>query len=221
MDFKHAFYLELIKTSLSLLVLGVTWLLGQQILAYWEVQKKQKELDIGTATQFQQLYGEFKTVWRLWKIYYFNDLNNNKDITLKTFPPPEHLRWELLKRATAAEGSVESILVKMATERDLSANQLEYLGLFRQAYQQLREAIRDNKPINWKREDAEYKLLNDLASETATIIFSSKHLKYSELSKGQMQLKTITDYTLNNWEIKTMEIDKVKAGNRMSEPRNK
>lgn len=68
MSFQQSVFLELIKTGLAVLVLGISWFVGQQILAYWEIKKKRRELDIATVTEFQQLYGEYKEVWRLWKL---------------------------------------------------------------------------------------------------------------------------------------------------------
>ncbi|MBI5301519.1 MAG: hypothetical protein HY868_05230 [Chloroflexi bacterium] len=51
MTFIEQVYIELIKTAFALFVLGLTWFVGQRILAYWEIKKKRKELDIATATQ--------------------------------------------------------------------------------------------------------------------------------------------------------------------------
>jgi hypothetical protein len=200
--------LEIIKTILSLFILGMTWLIGQRVLAFWELRKKRKELDILTAVQFQQLYGEFTTVWRLWKVFHFNSLRENKDLNGIEFPPPEAFRWELLKRASAAEGGVESVLVKLSTERALTKDEIKTLGLFRQAYQQLREAIRNNEPINWKADDAEYILFKNLVSMTACIIYSSKQLKHPIPSKAQSQLSGITNIRSKHWK---QEVDEIKA----------
>jgi hypothetical protein len=203
--------LEIIKTILTLFILGFTWFVGQRILAFWEVKKKRKELDILTATQFHELYGEFTTVWRLWKVYYFNDMRGNKDMSGKEFIPPEGFRWELLKRACAAEGGVESIMVKLSMERALNKEEIETLGLFRQSYQQLRQAIRNNEPINWKVNDVEYMLFKSLASSTACIIFSSKQLRRPTQDIAQFQLKSITNFRSRHWKQRA---DEIKASER-------
>jgi hypothetical protein len=68
MQFSDYVCLELIKTGLSLSILLVTWFLGQQILSFWELRKKEKELAVARATEFHRLYGEFRTVLRLWRV---------------------------------------------------------------------------------------------------------------------------------------------------------
>ena len=56
--------LEAIKTLMSALLLLLSWLVGQKIVARWDVIKKQRELDIAVARDFQKLYGEFKEISR-------------------------------------------------------------------------------------------------------------------------------------------------------------
>src|SRR5262245_31485222 len=52
-------------------------------------------------------------------------------------------RWDLLDRACTCEGNLESILVRLASERPLESDDIEVLGCFRQLYQKLRQCIRD------------------------------------------------------------------------------
>jgi hypothetical protein len=183
MPFGDSVLLELIKSGFALVLLAITWGFGQSIIAIWDVRKKQRELDIATTAQFQQLYGEFKEIGRLWKIY-----KRREDATM-TYP--ENTRWELLKRAIAAESKIEAILVKLSTERSLDEGELEQLGLFRQCYQQLREAIRDNEELVFSEYGLEYKFFNNLASHTACLIASGKQTRRLSRDIASQNLKVI------------------------------
>lgn len=174
MEFWNNVYLELIKTGLASLTLGFGWFVGQRIIASWDIRKKHQELDIATATQFHKLYGEFKEVSRLWRTVCFKPASDKEPASGKKSAFPEGITFELLRRATAAEGGVEAIIVKLATEKDLKLEDIKTLGLFRQAYQKLRESIREDESLDWIYGTPEYDLYNDLASKTASIISSSK-----------------------------------------------
>ncbi len=198
--------LELFKTLLSIIVLLITWVVGMRILTFWEIKKKRKELDLVNSTEFHKLYGEFTTVWRLWKIYWKNYVNKNESSEKLS-----DLYWELLKRASAAEGGIEAILVKLSSERKLNSEEMETLGLFRQAFQQLRESIREKNNMDWQRESPEYKLLKELTSKTILIINPDNKLKSPKfkLTKrqfssilAQQQLSQITEINSNNWKNK-------------------
>lgn len=69
MGFGDTVIIEVIKTAFSLALLGVTWFVGQRVIYYWDVKRKAREADLAIATQFQQLFGEFKEVWRVWKAF--------------------------------------------------------------------------------------------------------------------------------------------------------
>ena len=196
MPFWDSVTLEVIKTGLTILVLGIGWLLGQRIVAYWDIRKKRQELDIATATQFHKLYGEFKEVSRLWRAFKYSE---------KKLSYPGEMSVELLKRAAAAEGELEAIIVKLAVERRLDDDEKKTLGLFRQAYQKLRHAIRGDKDLKWTRGTPEYKLYNNLASKTAYLIFSKKATRHPKSSGAAVALQKITDYTQEDWKT---EVDK-------------
>lgn len=200
-----AVQIEFIKTILALFVLGVTWFVGQRILAYWEIKKKRKELEIATTTQFQQLYGEYKAVWRLWKIFY-------KEVSRKhDFAAPDHTRWELLQRAITAESGIEAIVMKLATERMLTASDIENLGLFRQGYQKLRQAIRDNTPLDYNYKSPEYILFNELASKVASLVSAGKQKKPPEPIKAYEHLTEIAKYRSEHWDNKVKEVQAIQA----------
>lgn len=200
MTFNDYLILEFIKTGLALVVLVVTWFFGQRILAYWELKKKRKELDIATATQFQHLYGEYKQLWRLWKVF-----SNRSEYDLLV---PDHTRWELLQRATAAESSVEAVIVKLTTERAINKTDIETLGLFRQAYQQLRQGIRDNKTLRLSHESPEYILFNELSDKVACLIMSGKQIDHPVAKVVIQNHKQIVDFRSRHW---TAEIEKTRG----------
>jgi hypothetical protein len=161
--------IELVKSGLNLAIglvtLLLTWLVGQRVLSFWEAKKKRKELDIALVVQFQNLYGEYKIVWRLWKIFQASD---------HVFSSPDHTRWNLIERATRAEGSIEAMLLKLAVERELVHEEIRALGLFRQAYQSLREGILDSESLDYPWDSPEYLLFNELSIEVAHILEKSK-----------------------------------------------
>ena len=156
-----------------------------RIIAYWDIRKKRQELDIAIAREFHKLYGEFKEVSRLWRAFTFTGDRNQQLIF------PDTTRLDLLKRANASEGSVEAIVVKLATERDLTDDDIKTLGLFRQVYQQLRKAIRDGVPLESTYGTSEYTLFNDLASKIACIISSNKN-KMCPIAEAPDVLRKIT-----------------------------
>lgn len=186
--------LELIKTGFGCLLLALGWFVGQRIIAFWDIRKKRQEIDFETAKQFHQLYGEFKEVSRLWRTFCFTGERSRR----LEFPP--HFHFELLRRATAAEGGVEGIIVKLATERLLTPDDIRNLGLFRQAYQQLRQAIRDGSELDWINKTAAYDLYNELATATSSIVFSNKRpTKLPGYDEASLHLKSITSIRLEDW----------------------
>jgi hypothetical protein len=186
-SFCQEIVLEVVKTVIALLALA---LVGQRVIAHWDIRKKRLELDIAVANQFHQLYGEFKTVWRLWKAF-----KDNKGIKF-----PDDTRAELLKRATSAESGVEAITVKLATERSLSETDLETLGLFRQAFQLVREAIRYDQQLNWQYNSPEYLLFNDLASDVARMISFSDKGKSPGREEAKSNFQKVTGIRREDWE---------------------
>lgn len=190
MQFSENVWLEVIKTGLSLLLLAIGWFIGQRIVAYWDIKKKRQELDIATATQFHKLYGEFKEVSRLWRAFKYRQ---------KKLAYPESMPMELQRRAAAAEGELEAIIVKLAAERRLDEDEKKTLGLFRQAYQKLREVIRGDEDFIWTHETPEYKLYNVLASKTAYIIFSKKAKKHRRSDDAADALLEITSQGPKAW----------------------
>jgi hypothetical protein len=192
MEFCDNVKLEMIKTALACFTLGLGWFVGQRIITYWDIKKKRQELDIAVARQFHKLYGEFKELSRLWRAFTFTGERTQPLVF------PEATRVDLLKRATASEGGVEAIVVKLATERDLTDDDIKTLGIFRQVYQQLRKAIRNGEPLESTYGTSAYTLFNDLASKMTCIISSSK-TKMCPTAKAPGIMRRITAIRSEEW----------------------
>ena len=94
--------LELMKFGFSLLLLAAGWLIGERIIAGWDLRKKRQELDIASAVEFQQLYGELKAVGRAWREYRRRAAH---------LSPPQNVEWQLLSSAIAAESKYEAVVI--------------------------------------------------------------------------------------------------------------
>ena len=61
---------ELIKTVISIvngiILLALTWFVGQRIAFQWNIRQKRRELQLTSLQQFYIAYGEFFAVWKLW-----------------------------------------------------------------------------------------------------------------------------------------------------------
>jgi hypothetical protein len=178
--------LEILKASFSLLVtlfgLVLAWVIGYRLSANWNLFQKQRETDIANIQQFYSLYGEFKEISKTWRL-----IKRSQDSSLKI---PSDSRWLLLARSCVIESKNEAILVKLATERDLKDDSLKTLGLFRQALQQLRESIRDDKEIPFASRGTEYVFFNDLVAKAGFIISSSPLDKTLDQENTLQRLKT-------------------------------
>jgi hypothetical protein len=123
-----------------LITLSAGWLIGQRVTDRWEQARKRRELDLSALEELYRCYGEFYAVWKAWRTCTDPE---------RPSPAPPGAAWDLLLRATAAEGSVEALLTKIVTERELDLAEVDALGALRQAYHELRHAIREGKPLPW------------------------------------------------------------------------
>lgn len=140
MNWEVEFNKALLNSIPVLLGVLATGLVGAGLGFWWNLQLKRRESDLATVKVFHDLYGEFFAVWKLWNYYV-------RDIGPDVFPDAS--RWELLERASAAEGGMEAILIGLASKHRSSPTSLDALGQFRQLYQQLRESIRNNRALEW------------------------------------------------------------------------
>jgi hypothetical protein len=140
--------LELLKAGLALVVAAVSLCIantfGQRLSRRWDEARRQRELDLVALSSFYRLYGEFFAIWKEWSVA-------RPRAGEHRIRPKEDVAWSLLQRACEVEGGFEAILVKLSLERTtLKEPQRQMMARFRQAYQSLREAIREGKPLGWR-----------------------------------------------------------------------
>ena len=182
---------ELIKAAFSFLsaalVITLGWLVGQRLTYAWNVRQKRREFQLSSSQQFYLAYGEFFVVWKLW---------NRLD---RTAPASNERMWELHKRAAAAEAIIEGTLVKVSSEVNLDDEQIGTLGHFRQAFQQLRQAIRQDRHLPWhSSEHPEYRTFKTLAVDVAILLGKDWPSQPPSRKRASDQLIQITS---NRWEM--------------------
>lgn len=190
MPMTDAQHLELFKSLLTLSVsvatLALGWLVGQRLTMRWNVRQKQREFDLATAQEFHRLYGEFFRIWKLWNY----SLSPNRGCAGS--------RSDLLERACAAEGAVESLFARLAASRSLRPVDIQAVGRFRQAYQRLRQSIAHGSKLDWAYSDhPEYLAFKQLAMEVAMLIVSESPPSQAEVEEHANALVSITS---NRWE---------------------
>jgi hypothetical protein len=185
-----SFWIQLVNAALSLAVatitLGLGWLVGQRLTYRWNIRQKRREAQMSIAQQFYSAYGEFFALWKLW---------NRLDPDAASF---EERRWELHKRAAAAEACIESILVKLSSELRLDQDQIATLGCFRQGFQTIRQVIQTGVHLPWSfSEHPQYAAFKTLASRMGTLLASNwpEQLPTTELAASQFRR-----ITANYWE---------------------
>jgi hypothetical protein len=170
--------MEVFKALLSLgigvIIAALGWFLSSFITKRWDRFQREREAGLAAAKMFYELYGEFFAIWKLW-----NTLNSTA---------PDERCWELHNRTAFAEGKVEALIVKIASERTLTQSQIETLGMFRQPYQSLRESSEHPQYLEFKKR----------AIETAAILAGFK-------LNQSIQLLQIT--TNEPWERKFADLE--------------
>ncbi|PTB17302.1 hypothetical protein C9I57_28490 [Trinickia symbiotica] len=180
--------IEIPKLTSSVVLLALAWFVGQRLTVAWNLRQKQKENDLATARDFHALYGEFFAIWKLWNYYV-------RDVGAKSLEGAS--RWALLVRACEAEAKLETTFVRLACEQRLKPDDIAVLGHFRQVYQQLRQAIRDNRPLAWdSATHADYLLFKTLAPQVASLIVGESGLA----GDRDVAASVLVEITSNKWE---------------------
>jgi hypothetical protein len=183
-NLEHELIKGLISAASGIGLLVLTWFIGQRLSYQWSVREKRRELQLVSLQQFYAAYGEFFAVWKLWNRLSHDDTEYSER------------RWELLKRSAAAEATIEGTLVKLSVELNLQDTDVEALGRFRQAFQQLRESIRNDVRLPWHSGDRpEYLTFKALAINVAYLLTGSD--SPVALVKAQDQIIQVTS---NRWE---------------------
>ncbi|MEO5814875.1 MAG: hypothetical protein ABIT20_06300 [Gemmatimonadaceae bacterium] len=194
--------MEVFKSLLSLGLLAMTWVVGQRIIASWELRKKRNELDVAAAERFQQLYGELKEVARLWR--------SAKRPKGDAPTLPDGLQWDLVARATSAESKYETLVIKLSTERRLTASQIKTLGLFRQAVQEVRDSIRKGEIVPASGLGGEYLAFNDLAAEVTCLVGTSAKRSAVGGEVAQQNLQNIALVRKREWHAMALRYEQTK-----------
>lgn len=193
----QAFISEIPNYIGTIALLGLGWLVGMRITHHWNMKRTQHELDLNASKSFEGLYGEFFAIWKLWNYY-------RRDIGEENFP--KDLWFMVMDRAATSEGKLESLLVGIVSDRKLSDDDIKTLGMFRQGYQQLRESIRDDKPLEWNSStDPEYVEFKALSPKVKSIIVKDEYPGRVSANEAAEQLKRITS---NKWELQWSDIKK-------------
>ncbi len=122
----------------------VAWIIGNRISATWNERQKRREKE-----------------WN-WYLRSLDPSGVRRDV---------HAAF--VARASRAEGVMEAVLLKVASERKLTHWQACALGKLRQAYQVLRESIADGEPISYgSHDDAKYMAFKRLATFLGNLLVS-------------------------------------------------
>jgi hypothetical protein len=188
--------IELYKAALalgvSLVTLALGWLVGQRLTTNWNIVQKHRETEIENLHQFHLVYGEFRELSKTWRLI-------KKDEAVAEVDRPG-IRWVLLTRACALESKVESINIKLASEKVIrDPENLRTLGLFRQAIQRLRESIRDEVLTASSSRGIDYDYFNHLAAQVAILISCAPEGRPPDAEIAGKQLSKIADVSLEEF----------------------
>jgi hypothetical protein len=174
-----------ITCTSGLIIVLSTAVCGGWVAFLWNTRQKIRETQLAALQQFYIAYGEFFSIWKLW----------NPALRDRTKDEARYqtLKWELHKRSAAAEAIVEGTLVKLASELTLSPVQIDNLGCFRQAFQQLRQAVRFDKELPWRASvNDEYVAFKMLAVRVAGLLTTSWPNRRVPRTKASEQLLEVT-----------------------------
>jgi hypothetical protein len=178
----------------SILAIVVAAALGYPLAHFWQEFMKRREIALTLEAQFYRLYGTFFQTWKLWNYAFIPPPGSER-------PDPsaiEAAREPLLKAISAAEADLEATLLKVVCGRRLAAVDVQALGTFRQAYQQLRSCMRDRKKLEWKDpEDPEYVAFKRSSAAVAYIVST---IEIAPLPEPREMQDKFTDVTAARWE---------------------
>lgn len=154
--------LQAIQLLPALVILALSWFVGYRVLHHWEIRKKAGELDLEAERLFQQLHGEYKALWRMWKMHH---KPNPESPTATT-----EAIWEMASRVAMLEGRLEALLFQLAASRNLDAQQLRDLGMLRQVVQQLREGMKQGSKLDEEYRGSDYRAFHDLSASLLAML---------------------------------------------------
>ncbi|MFF7443909.1 hypothetical protein [Streptomyces sp. NPDC008122] len=187
--------------------LGGGWLVTTRVTDHWDRIKKDRDMDLTAAGEFQRLYGEFVAVWKTWNAL----TSGHTPVT-----SPEHPGWACLERATAAEGAIEALLAKLAAERVLTREEVDVLGGVRQAFKAVRRAIQQGEPLDWWSSEIQpYVAFKSLASAVSVLLGTAPRSR--RRPTAAVAARTFREITHNRHEVQWIEAaDGISLGVRSS-----
>jgi hypothetical protein len=118
---------------------ALAWLVGTQVAFRWDDVKRRRELDLAALNDFYKCYGAFVRTWRIWNTHKRHSCHAKSD----------EIKWNCLEQASSIESDLERLLVKIVSERKLEDRDRLLLGCVREAFQCLRENIREDRALRW------------------------------------------------------------------------
>ncbi len=182
--FQEEIVLQGLRLVATLIVLAASWLVGQRIVSYWEIRKRIRESDLEAERTFQKLHGEFKALWRIWKVHAKRVNPESGSLTLEA----PHI-WDLVDRASVLEGEFEALLLKLASSRSLSEDDRRNLGLLRQLIQQLREGMKRGSKLDEDFRLSDYQLFHTLSAGFLEIL--RRPCSFQSASETDRQVRDI------------------------------
>jgi hypothetical protein len=172
--------------------LALAGLIGNELAARSDRRRKLRDLDLDSLHEFYRLYGEFFALLKLWDSWKRTGYTASAD-------RPAFDR--ILERATNAEGRVEALLLKVASERKPDAVEQDLLGAYRQGYQTLRESIRDDRSVQWNRSSYEpYAAFKGLACAISQLLSTDREVHWSQI-ESEEAINAFRQITNNTYEL--------------------
>jgi len=186
MEMPKGWELEVFKFFLSFVLLLISWTIGKKLLGFWEKKRRLREISLEIRSKFHEAYGNFKSLVRMWNI-----LGKPSQLDEDS---------ELIKAAVDAEGRVEELLISVSAVKHLRPDDITTLGLLRQGYQTVRQAIEKGEsekvPYNYKSD--QYRLFNTLMTEVSRLMATAKEDPNSD--KSSNNFAKIVGVRSKHWE---------------------
>ena len=181
--------LELAKLVLGpLLTAGFALAVGNRISAAWSHRQKHREYSLSVTAEFYQVYGEF---FAIWKLANYSFRQSRPEIT-------QEYILGLIERAANMEARVEAMLLRVASELQLTPAEIRVLGLYRQAVQLLRQSIIRRQQLDFFGQgQAKYELYKHLSVAVGELVASLGQRERPDANRAKSQMTSITS---SKWE---------------------
>lgn len=172
----------------ALLALGTAILaivVGGTVTYFWTSRQKSREFELSSLNNLYRAFGEFLAVRRIWNQY--------KDGSYTT----QEKQDTLFTRSAEIEATIEALVIQIASERTLNTAQTDDLGGLRQAFQSLREHIREDRKLSWGSSDHEQSVaFKDKSARVCQMLLPTRlftHFRMPSANIAATQIKNIMD----------------------------